>query len=249
MKKKYIIVLIGFISLSFIIILFFLLKSNIALKSMQHDIQDLIYVTSYNEKQNKESLEVITQIRAIVKNLNFDNIECSEIDVSEDTSIQIDEILKGNKKIVFLEKEIIGHLSGAYLNYNTYYNEYYDNYSIRFLKEYLYVIEKPLLSSELNEGDFGSLTVFFSTTKEDYLQIYPWHSYGLSTTAKNSKVHFMETYEGEVIEYVEYEVGNKSYIDFGLKNYTIKLKAEFNSDNSDEMRKNIFDIVRTIMFF
>lgn len=251
MKKTRIILIITFVV--FFIIAIICLVGNLLIKNYQKDISRVISEIASVKEQvdiiNKQVNAVGEEISQIKKNIeNLDNNDVFNQKILDELTGKIDDELNKIDRILFLEKEIIKQLSGAYDNFNLYFDEI-SNYSVRFLKAYLYKIEEPIPSGENYEGDLGTLKVFLNDTNEDYLIVYPWHSNGVSTGMKDNSVKYLYTDEGEPVEYVEYEIENVVYMDFGFENYTLKLRAVFNNENTEEKKAKVMDIVKTIMFY
>lgn len=223
-------------------------KQGDKIKSEVAQIKKQVDTINEEVSQIKQHIESIDgEVSHITENLdNLENdIEFLEEETLEDIKSQISD---ESSKIVFLEKEIIKQASGAYDNYNFYYTDI-GNYSVRFLKEYLYETLEPMPPEEDWEGAPGELIIFLNETKEDYLRIYLWHSFGVST-GSDSPIKLMNTDEGEIIEYVESESESVVYMDFGFENYTLKLRVIFNNKENDAVKKvKVKEIVRTIMFY
>lgn len=221
------------------------IESNIA------QIEQQVGTISEEVSQTKQHIDLIdeevSQIIKDVGNLD-DDIDFIEDEVLEEIKTQIND---ESSKIVFLEKELIRQASGVYDNYNFYYNEEanYYSYSVRFLKDYFYKTEDSIPAGEDHEGFPGSLKIFLNESKDARITIWLWHSFGVSTTAKNEPVKTMSTDEGEIAEYVKYEIDNKGYIDFGFEEYTLKVSVVYDKENSAGVVGKVFDIVRTIMFY
>lgn len=209
------------------------IKGDIStLQNQLEDIED-----SIGEKTNDESPEIEATNRLLNEVLD----ELEELRDIESYN---------HERISFLEKELIKQTSGAYDNYNFYYYEGdYSRYSVRFSKDYYYETDDLIPAEEDHEEVPAAFRIFLDKDSNEFISLHLWHSFGVSTTMKDIPVKYMYTDEGEVIEYVDYEIDGINYIDFGFEDYFLKISCHFNEDNTMDTRKKVMDIVKTIIFY